>query len=117
ALAGWAVGGFGIGLAYSPISLLVLGEAPSGQEGAAGASCPLGGRLGVARGPLHRGETVGGRLGGGCGGVLVAAGAAAGWPPSAGLAGAFALTAAVALAAVMLARGIPRRTIPRPGEP
>src|SRR4029450_2083284 len=35
AVAGWAVGGFGIGLAYSPISLIVLGEAPSGQEGAA----------------------------------------------------------------------------------
>ena len=32
-VAGWAVGGFGIGLAYSPVSLIVLGEAPSGQEG------------------------------------------------------------------------------------
>ena len=32
-VAGWAVGGFGIGLAYSPISLIVLGEAPPGQEG------------------------------------------------------------------------------------
>src|SRR6266511_2703006 len=28
-VAGWAVGGFGIGLAYSPVSLIVLGEAPS----------------------------------------------------------------------------------------
>jgi predicted MFS family arabinose efflux permease len=104
ALAGWAVGGFGIGLAYSPMSLLVLGEARSGQEGVASASLQLGENLGVA-------------MGAGLGGVLVAAGAAAGWPPSAGLAGAFALTAAVALAAVMLARGIPSRTIPRPERP
>jgi MFS family permease len=106
-VAGWAVGGFGIGLAYSPISLIVLGEAPSGQEGVASASLQLAENLGVA-------------LGAGLGGVLVAAGAAAG-PAStstgtasvgAGIAGAFAMTAAVALLAAMLARRIPRRTIP-----
>jgi MFS family permease len=101
AVAGWAVGGFGIGLAYSPISLIVLGEAPSGQEGAASASLQLADTLGVA-------------LGAGLGGVLVAAGAAAGWLPRAGIAGAFAMTAAVALLAAWLARRIPRRTIPAP---
>ena len=58
-VAGWAVGGFGIGLAYSPISLIVLGEAPSGQEGAASSSLQLAETLGVA-------------LGAGLGGVLVA---------------------------------------------
>jgi MFS family permease len=98
---GWAVGGFGIGLAYSPISLIVLGEAPPGQEGAASASMQLVETLGVA-------------LGAGLGGVLVAAGAAGGRPPGAGIAGAFALTAAVALLAAMLARRVPSRTIPRP---
>jgi predicted MFS family arabinose efflux permease len=98
-VAGWAVGGFGIGLAYSPISLIVLGEAHSGQEGAASASLQLAETLGVA-------------LGAGLGGAIVAAGAAAGWPPSGGIAGAFALTAAVALVAAMLARRIPSRTIP-----
>src|SRR5215217_4695685 len=96
-VAGWAVGGFGIGLAYSPISLIVLGEAQSGQEGAASASLQLAETLGVA-------------LGAGLGGALVAAGAAAGWPPMAGIAGAFALTASVALLAAMLARRIPSRT-------
>jgi MFS family permease len=101
AVAGWAVGGFGIGLAYSPISLIVLGEAPAGQEGAASASLQLADTLGVA-------------LGAGLGGVLVAAGAAAGWLPRAGIAGAFAMTAAVALLAAWLARRIPRRTIPAP---
>jgi MFS family permease len=103
-VAGWAVGGFGIGLAYSPISLIVLGEAPSGQEGVASASLQLAENLGVA-------------LGAGLGGVLVAAGAAAGWPPSAGIGGAFAMTAAVALLAAVLARRIPRRTIPAPDAP
>ena len=101
AVAGWAVGGFGIGLAYSPISLIVLGEAPAGQEGAASASLQLSENLGVA-------------LGAGLGGVLVAAGATAGWLPWAGIAGAYAMTAAVALLAAVLARRIPRRTIPAP---
>jgi MFS family permease len=101
-VAGWGVGGFGIGLAYSPISLIVLGEARPGQEGAASAALQLTETLGVA-------------LGAGLGGVLVAAGAAAGWLPRAGLAGAFALTAAVALLAALLAGRIPSRTIPAPG--
>jgi MFS family permease len=100
-VAAWAVGGFGIGLAYSPISLIVLGEARAGQEGAASASLQLTETLGVA-------------LGAGLGGVLVAAGAAGGWPPGAGIAGAFALTATVALLAAVLARRVPSRTIPAP---
>jgi MFS family permease len=99
--AGWAVGGFGIGLAYSPLSLIVLAEAPTGQEGAASSSLTLAETLGVA-------------LGAGLGGVLVATGAATGWPPGAGIAGAFALTAAVALLAAVLARRVPSRTIPAP---
>jgi MFS family permease len=103
-VAGWAVGGFGIGLAYSPISLIMLGEAPAGQEGAASASLQLTETLGVA-------------LGAGLGGVLVAAGAAGGWPPGAGIAGAFALTAVVALLAALLARRVPSRTIPGPDPP
>jgi MFS family permease len=98
-VAGWAVGGFGIGLAYSPVSLIVLGEAPSGQEGAASAALQLADTLGVA-------------LGAGLGGVLVAVGATAGWHARAGIAGAFALTAAVALIAAVLTRRIPSRTIP-----
>jgi MFS family permease len=102
-VAGWAVGGFGIGLAYSPVSLIVLGEAPSGQEGVASASLQLADTLGVA-------------LGAGLGGVLVAVGAAAGWAEWAGIAGAYALTATVAVAAAVLARRIPSRTLPRPAR-
>jgi MFS family permease len=98
-VAGWAVGGFGIGLAYSPVSLIVLGEAPAGQEGAASAALQLADTLGVA-------------LGAGLGGVLVAVGAAAGWHARAGIASAFALTTVVALIAAVLTRRIPSRTIP-----
>jgi hypothetical protein len=100
-VAGWAVGGFGIGLAYSPLSLIVLGEAPSGQAGVASASLQLADTLGVA-------------LGAGLGGVLVAVGVAAGWPVRAGIGGAFALAAVVALTAAVLARRVPSRTLPAP---
>jgi MFS family permease len=102
-VAGWAVGGFGIGLAYSPLSLIVLGEAPSGQEGVASASLQLADTLGVA-------------LGAGLGGVLVAVGAAGGRAEWAGIAGAYALTATVAVAGAVLARRIPSRTLPRPAR-
>jgi hypothetical protein len=32
-VAAWTVAGFGIGLGYAPISLLMLREAPAGREG------------------------------------------------------------------------------------
>jgi hypothetical protein len=47
----------------------------------------------------------------------LAVGAASVCPPGAGIAGAFALTATVALGAAMLARRIPSRTIPAPNPP
>ena len=59
-VAGWAVGGFGIGLAYSPISLLVPARPPAAGGGRPPRSS--------CRGPR-------GGHGGGLGGVLVAAGA------------------------------------------
>ena len=101
AVAGWALGGFGIGLAYSPTSVIVLGEAVPGQEGVASASVQLADTLGVA-------------LGAGLGGVLVAAGAGGG-APRAGIAAADALTALVALAGFAVARRVPAYTLPRPG--
>jgi len=83
------------------VSLIVLGEAPSGQEGVASASLQLTDTLGVA-------------LGAGLGGVLVAVGATAGWPERAGIGGAYVLTAVVAVAAAVLARRVPSRTLPAP---
>jgi MFS family permease len=94
AVAGWGVGGFGIGLAYSPISVLVLRHAPVGQEGWATGSMQLADNLGVA-------------LGAGLGGALVAAGDAAGWRPAAGIAAAFSLAAIVGLCAALVARRLP----------
>jgi MFS family permease len=102
-VAGWAVGGFGIGLAFSPLAVIVLGEAAPGEEGVAGASLQLAETLGVA-------------LGAGLGGVLVALGSGGDSSPRAGIAAAYALAGAVALLAVAVARRVPSRTLPRPGE-
>ncbi|NTU79717.1 MAG: MFS transporter [Chloroflexales bacterium] len=64
-LAAWAVAGLGIGLAYSTFSLVVLDEAPPGQQGASTAALQLSAMLGTA-------------LGTGIGGVIVAAAPAPG---------------------------------------
>lgn len=98
AVAGWAIGGLGIGLAYSPITVTVLGLAPVAEQGRASAQLQLCDTLGTA-------------LGAGLGGVLIAAGAAADWDQSTGIAGAFAMTGAVALVAVVLTRRLPDRRL------
>src|SRR6266545_4895245 len=56
----WAIGGLGIGLAYAPITVTVLGLAPAAEQGTASAQLQLSDTLGTA-------------LGAGLGGVLVAA--------------------------------------------
>jgi len=102
AVAGWGVSGFGIGLAYSPISVLVLRHAPPGRQGSATAAMQLTDNLGVA-------------LGAGMGGALVAAGDAAGWDPATGIAGAFALAGAVGLVAAVVTRRLPDQPLTDPG--
>jgi MFS family permease len=102
---GWGIGGFGIGLAYAPISVIVLGQARAGQEGAASASMQLADNLGVA-------------LGAGLGGAALAVGEALGWQLRAGLAVAFAAAAAVGLIGVATAQRLPQsvlaaRDVPR----
>jgi hypothetical protein len=62
-LAAWTVAGLGMGLAYAPLSLMMLREAPPGQEGRASASLNLADVLGTA-------------IGIGVGGAAVAAAAA-----------------------------------------
>lgn len=99
-LGAWATAGFGIGLSYAPLSLMVLRSAPAARQGTATAALQLSDNLGVA-------------LGAGCGGVAVAAGAAAGWAPRVGLAIAFGLTALVALGGLGVARRLPSATAPR----
>jgi hypothetical protein len=49
-IAAWTVAGLGMGLANSPIMLLVLRQAPQGREGWASASVNLADVLGMATG-------------------------------------------------------------------
>jgi MFS family permease len=90
----WGVAGFGIGLAYSPISVVVLGLAPHGQEGRATASLQLCDTLGIA-------------LGTGVGGAAVALAESQGWAIASGLRAGFAVTFVVALGGAVAARRLP----------
>jgi len=89
----WGVAGFGIGLAYSVLSLTTLREASPGQEGTASASLNLAENLGVA-------------FGAGIGGAAVAA-AAARDHIAAGIAVAFAIAATMALLGLIAAANVP----------
>ncbi len=93
-LAAWAVAGFGMGMAYAPISLLMLREAPAGREGWASASLSLADVLGTA-------------FGIGVGGAAIAAATAHGWPLSAGVGLAFASAAAGAVGLALVIRRLP----------
>jgi MFS family permease len=94
ALAAWTVAGFGMGLAYAPITLLMLRQAPAGREGWASASLSLADVLGTA-------------LGIGAGGAAVAAATAHGWPLAAGVGTAFAIAGAGGLLLALASRRLP----------
>jgi MFS family permease len=105
-IACWGAAGFGIGIAYSPVMNVALNDAPPDRQGMASSAVSLSDNLGVA-------------LGAGIGGVVVAAGTAAGHSAStSGLAGAFALAAAVGLLGLVVARRLPTTALaPPPAEP
>ncbi len=86
----WTIAGLGMGLSYAPLSLTVLREATPGAEGAATSGLQLSDVLGTA-------------LGTGVGGAFLAAAARAGLATWVGLAGAFAVGAAVGLVGAALA--------------
>ena len=90
----WTMAGFGIGLAYSPLSVTVLGLAEPGREGQASSSIQLADTLGVA-------------LGTGFGGAFVALGESQGWATSSALAIAFPLTCGAAVVGALAARRLP----------
>jgi MFS family permease len=90
----WAVTGLGMGFAYSPLSLVVLAEAPEGGQGSATAALQLSDVLGTA-------------LGTGIGGAFVGAGERSG-ATSAGIAGAFVAAAVVGVGGLLLAGRLPR---------
>lgn len=101
AAATWAIAGLGMGMSYSGLSLVVLGEARPGEEGVASAALQLSDVLGVA-------------VGTGVGGAAVAIGETLGWRPAAGIAIAFGLALGAASLSVAAARRLPRGTR---GEP
>jgi MFS family permease len=92
----WTIGGLGMGLAYAPISVTVLGTAAPGQEGRASASLQLTDMLGVS-------------LGTGLAGVFVALGEGRDWATSSSLTIAFLVTLAVAVGGVVAAGRLPSR--------
>jgi MFS family permease len=93
-IAAWTVAGFGMGLAYAPISLIMLREAPAGREGWASASLNLTDVLGTA-------------MGIGVGGAAVAATVRGGQSLALGVAVAFAAAGAVGLAGLAVTRRLP----------
>jgi MFS family permease len=91
----WAVAGLGMGFAYSPLSIVVLRDAPPETAGAATAGLQLSDVLGTA-------------LGTGVGGAFVAAGERAG-QISLGLAWAFAVAVLIAVAGFVTSDRLPGR--------
>ncbi len=89
AVAAWTVAGLGMGLAYAPISLMMLRKAPPGQEGRVSASLNLADVLGTA-------------LGIGAGGAAVAA--SAGSDLRLGVTVAFAITALAGVTLLVVTR-------------
>lgn len=94
ALVVWALAGFGIGLAYAPISVTVLREAPPGRTGEATAAMQLSDVVGIS-------------LGTGMGGAAIAVGDSAGWAPDVGIGLAFALAALVGAVGLLVAGRLP----------
>ena len=98
-LAAWTIAGLGMGLAYAPLSLMMLRKARPGGEGRASASLNLADVLGTA-------------IGIGVGGAAVAAGA--GGNLALGIAAAFAAAGAVGVVALMITRRLPPGTTASP---
>ena len=97
AIAAWALGGSGMGIAYSPLSVTTLSLAAPGEEGRATSALQLCDVLGSA-------------IGTGVAGAIVAGAARLGHRQAVALAFAFAL--AVALTGVILAARLPARLTP-----
>jgi MFS family permease len=96
AIVAWGVGGLGMGLAFSTISLVVLETAPKDQVGSASASMELSSVLGTA-------------LGTGLGGVIIAFAAGTGRSPRWGIAVIEMLVIAVIGLACLAAIRLPGR--------
>ncbi len=87
----FGLAGLGMGLAYAPLTLIVLRESPASEQGAATAALSLTDSLGTA-------------LGTGVTGAIVAASIRGSGAPVGGLAAAFGLAVGVALIGLVLSR-------------
>lgn len=92
-----ALAGYAMGLAYSPLALIVLREAPTAEQGRASAAISLTDSLGTA-------------LGTGVTGALVAASVRGAGDPAIGLALGFGVAVAVALLGVAIGGRLHERT-------
>jgi len=100
-IAAWTVAGLGMGLCYSPLTLLMLKAAPPGREGWASAS-------------LNLADVLGSALGIGIGGAAISAAVSLRWPLAAGIATAFAITGTAGLLALTVTARLPLRDLPQP---
>jgi MFS family permease len=96
AIVAWGIGGLGMGMAYSTLSLVVLETASSDQMGSASASMELSSVLGTA-------------LGTGLGGVIIAFASASGRSPSWGIAVIDILVIFVTFLAILTTLRLPGR--------
>jgi MFS family permease len=97
----FALAGFGMGLAYSPIALIVLREAAPEAQGSASSALSLTDSVGTA-------------LGTGVVGAIVAAGVRASGEPVPGLAFAFAVSLIAGVGGLLLTVRLRSRAIPAP---
>ncbi len=90
----WALGGLGMGLSYSPTSMVALTEAEPGRQGAATSAVQLT-------------DVLGGALGAGIGGAIVAGRGALGLDRSAAIGVVFVVATLEAVLAVWVSRRFP----------
>lgn len=102
AIPAFGVAGLGMGLAYSPLALIVLREARPATQGAATSALSLTDSLGTA-------------LGTGFTGAIVAASVRATGAPAEGLAIGFTISVAIGLAGLLLTGRLRPRSVPAPG--
>jgi len=99
AIPAFGVAGLGMGLAYSPLALIVLREARPAMQGTATSALSLTDSLGTA-------------LGTGISGAIVAASIRATGQPVAGLAAAFSVAVAIGLGGLVLTGRLRSRPVP-----
>jgi MFS family permease len=93
AVAGWAIAGLGIGIAYPSVGALVLARAPGGEEGGVSAALQLS-------------ETIGVAVFTGVGGALIAVGLEQGWDAVTALLLVFLAGAGAAVAGLVAGRRV-----------